>query len=783
MTATLAAPPGRGAPGRPAGGPPGGPAGHRRPVGHTATVATATRAWLAACLAAVALHPLFSGGSWFAVALAAATAVSAPWWFADRLPGGRRTATLVSLVLALLVLAATVAPGGLPGRLFPGSATPGDLGAGLRQAQQAVRTLRAPVPVLPGLALLVAAGVGLTTLLTQLAAAARRPLWGLVPLGALVAVPSLVAPSGIGVPSFVAVAAALLLVLRLPGRQDAVGAAPGSRGAVAAGAVGVAAVVLTLVVVAVLPLGTLQQVDLRSPSGPSRLTVVPPMVSIEQSLHDPASRDVMTVRTTRPEYLRLTALDTFDGNSFTLVDLHATVADRVSHGGLPAVAPAGVPTTAVSARIAGAADFAEPYLALPYAVSRVSVEGDWRFAQSTSTVFSTRSDTEGLSWAAVSQVADPTAALLRSVPHPGPPEIAQAGLAPDLVLPPLPVALSRLATQLRAGTTTDFDAAVAVQRFFTSGAFHYDINAPVAAGLPGLQSFLLTSRRGYCEQFASGAVVLLRAMGIPARVAVGFTAGTLQSDGTYRVTTNDAHAWPEVWLGAAGWVRFEPTPRADGGVTPPAYTESDAAAPPATAPTPVASPVPAPTAGPSAPATPTPAPRPVHAQSGGGSGSLPGWVGPTFLVLLLGGGLAASPAGAAALRRRRRLAGPDAGQVALGAWEELLDRFALLHGVQPRGAARTPRATARLVGRALPPGALPAQEALARLTADVEAVTYGRAGGDAGRPERVASDYARVMTGLIATAPRGGRLRERLFPVDPQATAQGLRRRIGRWTR
>ncbi len=53
---------------------------------------------------------------------------------------------------------------------------------------------------------------------------------------------------------------------------------------------------------------------------------------------------------------------------------------------------------------------------------------------------------------------------------------------------------------------------------------------------------------------------MARAVGVPARVAVGYQPGTLGADGLYHVTNHNAHAWPEVWITGAGWIPFEPTP-------------------------------------------------------------------------------------------------------------------------------------------------------------------------------------------------------------------------------
>ena len=77
----------------------------------------------------------------------------------------------------------------------------------------------------------------------------------------------------------------------------------------------------------------------------------------------------------------------------------------------------------------------------------------------------------------------------------------------------------------------------------------------------------LETKRGYCVQFASAMVMLSRAAGIPARMAIGFLPGSIDGDDRV-VRVSDAHAWPELYFPRLGWVRFEPTPGTRSGVAP-----------------------------------------------------------------------------------------------------------------------------------------------------------------------------------------------------------------------
>jgi hypothetical protein len=90
------------------------------------------------------------------------------------------------------------------------------------------------------------------------------------------------------------------------------------------------------------------------------------------------------------------------------------------------------------------------------------------------------------------------------------------------------------------------------------GGFTYNERPPVS-NRPPLINFVTTSKAGYCQHFAGAMAVMARLLGIPARVAVGFTSGRLR-DGAWAVTDHDAHAWVEVWFPGHGWVPFDPTP-------------------------------------------------------------------------------------------------------------------------------------------------------------------------------------------------------------------------------
>ncbi len=87
--------------------------------------------------------------------------------------------------------------------------------------------------------------------------------------------------------------------------------------------------------------------------------------------------------------------------------------------------------------------------------------------------------------------------------------------------------------------------------------------APAGESTP-VEAFLFDARRGHCELFASAAAVMLRSLGVPARVVVGFRGGLFErAAGRYTLRGADAHAWTEAWFEETGWVTFDPTPSSD----------------------------------------------------------------------------------------------------------------------------------------------------------------------------------------------------------------------------
>jgi transglutaminase-like putative cysteine protease len=127
--------------------------------------------------------------------------------------------------------------------------------------------------------------------------------------------------------------------------------------------------------------------------------------------------------------------------------------------------------------------------------------------------------------------------------------------------------LYALAENVAGGARSPYAAAVALERWFRfAGPFVYDQHPPAPPpGVPPLEDFVTRTHRGYCQHFAGAMALMLRYLGIPSRVAVGFTSGRYDSKrGEWVVSDRDAHMWVEVWFRGWGWLPFDPTPGTKG---------------------------------------------------------------------------------------------------------------------------------------------------------------------------------------------------------------------------
>jgi transglutaminase-like putative cysteine protease len=232
------------------------------------------------------------------------------------------------------------------------------------------------------------------------------------------------------------------------------------------------------------------------------------------------------------------------------------------------------------------------------------------------------------------------------------------------------------ARRLTARTRSPYEATLVLERWFrTRGGFRYEEHPPPSASNPPLVDFVEVTRAGYCQHYAGAMALMLRTLGIPARVAVGFTAGTWKA-GVWTVTDRQAHAWVEAWFAGYGWLAFDPTPGR--GTLSAVYTlasdSADAVRALGTGRFLDFSPQP-----------PTPGAPVGHVVTGpADAATVPWWLVAGLLAPLA---LVLGIVGAKRARRLRRLRDGDARRLAAGVRAELVDALV------DRGAALQPDAT------------------------------------------------------------------------------------------
>jgi transglutaminase-like putative cysteine protease len=154
-----------------------------------------------------------------------------------------------------------------------------------------------------------------------------------------------------------------------------------------------------------------------------------------------------------------------------------------------------------------------------------------------------------------SEIVNPTVEELRAAGDRYPDWIRarDLGVPADL----LPLFRAR-AESITVGAATPFDQAAAITAYLRSN-IEYATEVPSAPpGQDAVWWVLTDYKQGFCNYYASAEVLLLRSLGIPARLAVGFAQGEA-AEGQYVVRRRDAHAWPEAYFPGIGWVEFEPT--------------------------------------------------------------------------------------------------------------------------------------------------------------------------------------------------------------------------------
>lgn len=664
----------------------------------------------------------------------------------------------VQLLLAAFALNTLFAAGRSLLGLLPTEASVRQVLYAIGNGAATLNTYSAPVEVNTTHTRAVLAACGLLVLLCVdlLAMGLRRPALVALPLLVTLSVPISILDAPMALPVFVVTA---LLFLRLLVTEHP-GPAPGMLWQVSIAAVLVAVLAAPLVPVTDL-LDRSDDAVTGAGSGARdfELAAVDPLIRMRRDLVEQTNTPLVYAETEArsTSYLRTTVLDRFTSNDWrpSQPDLSSeNTADGVFPRP-PGLAP-GTGTTKDKWSFELAPGLTTTWLPLPSPIRDLDVAGRWRFDSRTLDVALVGGTVpSGLRYQATSLVPAVSAEALNTAVR------APASLRTSMTEVPedLPAVITRRAREVTRGAATDYAKAVAIQDWFRQdGGFRYSLEQRSGSGMDLLAAFVTDDRVGYCEQFAAAMAAMGRALGIPSRVAVGFLDGGEEPDGRILYTSDDRHAWPEMYFSGVGWVRFEPTPGQRTG-TSPAWTRESTAPEPSASPSVSVDPQTA----------PTPAPAPADTSTDAGQGVEVPWR-PVALVLVVAV-LVAAPGLVRRAQRRRRLSADDPAVLAEGAWTEL-HATALDLGLDwPE--SHTPRDQARSVAGQVQAGAedLGALEAL---LVQVERGRYAPAGvpgpveaGTRSATVRTVGAWRRMMTDSVGSEPSdSSRWWRRVWPAS-----------------
>lgn len=449
----------------------------------------------------------------------------------------------------------------------PGGLT--DLGAALSQGVHHANVSVIPVTATPGFAALICASVVALFLVVEHLAVS----WGLTATAGIVLVlpwlPAAILQHSVSIGLLLAVIACWVAAMVITRRRSSRERAQGVVGAaLAAGVVVCLALLVAPLAVGAPGWGIFPRFD--SPfaiGGATRLNL---SLDLRQSLTTRSTNTVMVYASSgaAPDTLRLYTLSDFDGHSWARA-APSTVSVPATDGVLWPTAVddwAGRTRERLDIQIRS---LAEANLPLPSAPRTVDIGPSWEYFPTRDEVTSQTQSTKDLTYSVVTDLGYHDQESLVA---------AQAAIDDDadaavdaryLAIAPA-IDLERMRTvaqDVTAQASSRYDQALALQQYLRDPMnFRYDTTV-TPNGSDSISEFL-DSGEGFCVQFASTMVVLARALGIPARLAVGFLGGEATPDSTYVVRGSDAHAWPELYFADSGWVRFEPTPAVQTGAAP-----------------------------------------------------------------------------------------------------------------------------------------------------------------------------------------------------------------------
>jgi transglutaminase-like putative cysteine protease len=732
-------------------------------------------ALVASAVSVLPLHQVFTDWSWLPDVWVAMLLTIGPAALMRMRWAARSVQLLPGLAITACYLTVRFVPDHAWAGLLPLHGTWSDIATLTSAFGDTIRDSAAPLHSTAPIRMMLAAQLTLLAVVVDLlAVVARRPALAGVPFLLLFTIAGAVPRHAVAWLWFGAAAAGYLLLLGSDARDELsrwgrlmprnVGASRAAVKALSARRIGAIAIALAVVVPLILPVrssNVLADALHGGTGGNGKGGVsLSPFASLKGELNRKNPEKLFHVTTTGlgdrdPFYMRQVVLDHYDASGWRQSDPgHAERLDSTQFETEPAADRAAAVSYSATIQIDKLNDVDAPIFGAPTGISGLSAGWGWSPQNGVITGGRTGS---GDKYTEEVAEPDPTLAQLQGTREPA----DLRSLRRWLEFPAdLPAPVISLVKDLRAKATTPYGRARAIFDYFANpqNGFSYSLTTKAGDSGSDLQDFILLNRTGFCQQYAAAMAIMLRIADVPARVVLGYTHAKPDTNGSFAVTTNDAHAWVEAYFDGIGWVSFDPTPLvgvdAARSVTLPWAPHSGSTLPGAS----VSSSASSSDAG-QVPKNEKTAGTNAGAASSGNGNGLPLWA----VVLLLGLAvivlvIALTPAVVRTWRRRSRLRAAARGPDPL--WRELADTVVDLGYVW--SPVRSPRQVVTWLKRE---GlSKEADTSLQALAAAVEVARYAPPGHHAGAATSMVADLKQVEGDLRSRRSGWERARARMLP-------------------
>ncbi|MFI1988051.1 DUF3488 and DUF4129 domain-containing transglutaminase family protein [Actinoplanes sp. NPDC020271] len=491
-------------------------------------------------------------------------------------------AQALGMVVAMVVTLTWIFPSGHE-LLVPTPATIAHFGELIQQAGQDTRSYAVPVPDRDGLLFVAALGIGVVAIVVDLLTAVfRRPALAGLPMLAIYSIPVAVYLDSVPVTPFIVGACGYLWLLvadnvdrvRRFGRRftgdgrdvDVWEPSPLAAAGRRLGVVGVLVAVLLPLAVPTVTGGLLSQLTQNGPgigggngTGNGKINL---FASLSGQLTQNSTVSLLKVTTNEkdPFYLRFGVADQLTPEGF---GNQAPNGNTLNRGSLPDPRREGATGQTTFAQYHAEVEVTDalrqsmaPLYSYPVGISDLT--GSWAYDGNQQVLYSNRSTTSKQKYSIDYLRPQYTPDELRTAQELGQNDPIRRAYTSV----PANTYVDTQVAKLTRGKTTDYDKIRAIYDSFSKKyGFSYSLSTQSTGNLSEIEAFL-KNKVGYCQQYAAAMAWMVRAAGIPARVAFGFTRGTAEDGDTFVITNRNAHAWTEVYLQGFGWVPFDATPSA-----------------------------------------------------------------------------------------------------------------------------------------------------------------------------------------------------------------------------